>query len=355
MLTWCTEGTLMQTMCIQVVEIRAIEADEEQYRTEQELTSGHSELEILHSQDQAATSQSADTGNPHTRTNDLALAESALLSVKADLDTANQRIYQLQQSTNGQAPSNKQQPAISGQMYPDGLSRLSTGMKGRHSGLPSEAASDSSASSHEDTAQAMEVSSYTCLYQQCTCSLHTTARTACPWHGQQGSHSYITAQKACLNTHCCAVVLRQATGFWCEEEYPDLVCGTVQKVKGQVASLKASRDKLLAEVDRQSTEIERLLTHTATLEQVSFTWLLCLFLYEGGYSGVVWPHAYSSSQRLHILIFAVLCAAAFYSAGDHYGRAALYTLMTLSEILLVQSCIANLLQSKCQVILTLLV
>lgn len=53
--------------------------------------------------------------------------------------------------------------------------------------------------------------------------------------------------------------------------YPDLLCCTVQKLKGQVTGLKASRDKLLAEVDRQSTEIERLLTHTATLEQVGFS------------------------------------------------------------------------------------
>lgn len=60
--------------------------------------------------------------------------------------------------------------------------------------------------------------------------------------------------------------------------YPDLPCCIVQKLKGQVTSLKASRDKLLAEVDRQSTEIERLITHNATLEQVGFspTCLLCL-------------------------------------------------------------------------------
>ena len=199
----------MQAMCIQVAEIRAIDAEQEHYRTEQELTSARSELDILHSQDQAATSQSSDTGNPHTRTDDLALAESALLSLKADLDTANQRILQLQQSANGQAPFlNGQQPAVSGQMYPDGLSRLSTGMKGRHSGLPSGAASDSSASGHEDTAQAMEVSSC-CLpvpYQRCTYSLHTAA---CPWHGQQGSQF--------RKTHCCSVVLRQASssGYVC--------------------------------------------------------------------------------------------------------------------------------------------
>lgn len=49
----------------------------------------------------------------------------------------------------------------------------------------------------------------------------------------------------------------------------------MQKLKGQVTSLKASRDKLLAEVDRQSTEIERLLTHNATLEQVAFSAPAC--------------------------------------------------------------------------------
>ncbi|KAL3143704.1 hypothetical protein ABBQ38_002498 [Trebouxia sp. C0009 RCD-2024] len=43
--------------------------------------------------------------------------------------------------------------------------------------------------------------------------------------------------------------------------------GIVQKMKGQMTGLKASRDKLLAEVDRQSREIERLLYHNATLEQ----------------------------------------------------------------------------------------
>jgi len=35
-----------------------------------------------------------------------------------------------------------------------------------------------------------------------------------------------------------------------------------------VSSLKASRDKLLVEVDRQSLEIERLLTDNSALEQV---------------------------------------------------------------------------------------
>ncbi|KAL3134164.1 hypothetical protein ABBQ32_008579 [Trebouxia sp. C0010 RCD-2024] len=40
-----------------------------------------------------------------------------------------------------------------------------------------------------------------------------------------------------------------------------------EKMKGQMTGLKASRDKLLAEVDRQSREIERLLYHNAALEQ----------------------------------------------------------------------------------------
>ena len=68
------------------------------------------------------------------------------------------------------------------------------------------------------------------------------------------------------------------TDFCCEVESPDLLCCTVQKVTGQVTSLKASRDKLLAEVDRQSTETDRLLTHNATLEQVSFSPPACLLL-----------------------------------------------------------------------------
>jgi len=42
----------------------------------------------------------------------------------------------------------------------------------------------------------------------------------------------------------------------------------VQRLRGQVSSLKASRDKLLVEVDRQSLEIERLLTDNSALEQV---------------------------------------------------------------------------------------
>ena len=150
--SWCTLGKFMQAMCIQVAETRSVEAEEEQYRTEQELASARSELDILRSENQAAV--------PHTRTEELAHAESALLSVKADLDTATHCIHQLEQPASGQAPFlDRQQPAVSGQMYPDGLSRLSTAMKGRHSGLRSGAASDSSASSHEDTAQVMEVSS----------------------------------------------------------------------------------------------------------------------------------------------------------------------------------------------------
>lgn len=40
-----------------------------------------------------------------------------------------------------------------------------------------------------------------------------------------------------------------------------------QRLRSQVTSLKASRDKLLSEVDSQSREIERLLTENSTLEQ----------------------------------------------------------------------------------------
>ena len=176
-------------MCIQVAEMRAIEAEEEQCRTEQELASARSELDILQSQNQAAISQLDNIGHLHARTEELARAESALLSVKAELDKANQRIHQLQQPASGQTPFlNRQQPAVSGQMYPDGLSRLPNGVKGRHSGLPSGAASDSSASSHEDTAQAMEVSN--CRLpghqRQCTYTLRTMPRTTCARHGQHG-------------------------------------------------------------------------------------------------------------------------------------------------------------------------
>ena len=150
----------MQAICTQVAEMRAIQAEEEQYGTKQELASARSELEALHSQVQTAITPSDHTGHPHLRTDDLARAESALLSLKAELDTANQRIHQLEQPANGQTPVlNRQQPAASGQMYPDGLSRLSTGTKARHAALLSGAVSDSSASSHEDIAQALEVSS----------------------------------------------------------------------------------------------------------------------------------------------------------------------------------------------------
>ncbi|DBA81356.1 TPA: hypothetical protein ACH3X2_006959 [Trebouxia sp. C0005] len=41
----------------------------------------------------------------------------------------------------------------------------------------------------------------------------------------------------------------------------------LQRLRGQVSSLKASRDKLLVEVDCQSLEIERLLTDNSALEQ----------------------------------------------------------------------------------------
>ena len=43
----------------------------------------------------------------------------------------------------------------------------------------------------------------------------------------------------------------------------------LQRLQGQVASLKGSRDKLLKEVDRQSLEIARLATENTALEQVS--------------------------------------------------------------------------------------
>ena len=47
-----------------------------------------------------------------------------------------------------------------------------------------------------------------------------------------------------------------------------MYAGVLQKLRGQVASLKGSRDKLLQEVDRQSLEIARLATENAALEQV---------------------------------------------------------------------------------------
>lgn len=135
------------TTCSQVAEMRADEVEEEQYKTEQELASGRSELNRLHSQNEAAVHQSDDSGHLHIRAGDLAHADSALLSMKAELDSANQRIYQLEQSTGGSV----QQSATSGQMYPDGLSRLST-TAGR-AGMSSGVGSDSDASSHEATAQ----------------------------------------------------------------------------------------------------------------------------------------------------------------------------------------------------------
>ena len=43
----------------------------------------------------------------------------------------------------------------------------------------------------------------------------------------------------------------------------------MQRLRGQVSSLKGSRDKLLLEVDRQSLETERLLADNSALEQVT--------------------------------------------------------------------------------------
>ncbi|DBA75487.1 hypothetical protein WJX77_004920 [Trebouxia sp. C0004] len=48
---------------------------------------------------------------------------------------------------------------------------------------------------------------------------------------------------------------------------PDDTAQLLQRLRGQVSSLKASRDKLLVEVDRQSLEIERLLTDNSALMQ----------------------------------------------------------------------------------------
>ena len=137
----------MHMMCTQVAETRADDAEEEQYRTEQQLASGRSELARLQSQKEAAVHQSDDSGHVQIRAGDLARADSARLSTKAALETAKQRIQQLEQSGSGTAQHN----ATSGQMYPDGLSRLSTTMG--QAGMPSGVASDSGASSHEATAQ----------------------------------------------------------------------------------------------------------------------------------------------------------------------------------------------------------
>lgn len=149
--------------------MRADEAEEEQYKIEQELASGRSELHRLRSQNEAAAHQSDDSGHLHIRAGELARADSALLSVRAELETANQCIHQLEQSASGTVQHN----ATSGQMYPDGLSRLSTTTG--HAGMPSGVASDSDASSHEATAQVGRRATAACAAAQ---HLHVTHNTA---------------------------------------------------------------------------------------------------------------------------------------------------------------------------------
>lgn len=73
-----------------------------------------------------------------------------------------------------------------------------------------------------------------------------------------------------------------------------VVLCTTQRLRGQVSSLKASRDKLLVEVDRQSLEIERLLTDNSALEQVPNT-------YPGTYVHLSCAQAWTSA--LEVLAF----------------------------------------------------
>ncbi|DBB16944.1 TPA: hypothetical protein ACH3X3_014055 [Trebouxia sp. C0006] len=61
--------------------------------------------------------------------------------------------------------------------------------------------------------------------------------------------------------------LPSGAGSASSSSLPDDSAQLLQKLRGQVSSLKASRDKLLVEVDRQSLEIESLLTDNSALEQ----------------------------------------------------------------------------------------
>ena len=149
----CTGSVLMHTSYIQVAEVRATEAEEEQYRTEQELASARYGLHASHLHNQATISTAPGSG---MMVDDLQTgstrAESALVSSNAELKAANQRIHQLEQSAHGHMPlSNIHTNA---QIYSNGLS---TGMKGSHGTIPVGAFSDSNVSSHKVTAQAMEV------------------------------------------------------------------------------------------------------------------------------------------------------------------------------------------------------
>ena len=53
----------------------------------------------------------------------------------------------------------------------------------------------------------------------------------------------------------------------------------LQRLRGHVTSLKASRDKLLLEVNKQSLEIERLLVENTALEQVMALYIRTLYCY----------------------------------------------------------------------------
>ena len=153
----------------QVAEERASEAEEEQFKMEQELAAMKSEFESAQ-QNSSAVDASASTQRSQPNgeqlhqelraaqigADDLSVSlmstESALNSAQAELASANARVTQLELSVAGQA-------ALDGQAYPNGVSQLPSGRGQASSHLPSGAGSASSGSLPDDTAQLLQVES----------------------------------------------------------------------------------------------------------------------------------------------------------------------------------------------------
>ncbi len=182
----------------------------------------------------------------------LASTESALASAQLELASATERITQLQQSVSGQMHmDNGNQAGVSGQSYPNGVSQLPTGRKAGSGQLPSGLEPSSSQSLSEDAGQHVQVcSSLSCFLQQHPPS--SRSRQSC------------CSPQELLMAFLSDAMLKP---FWFSMEYVAYFV-LLQRLRAQVTSLKASRDKLLVEVDRQSLEIERLLTDNTALEQV---------------------------------------------------------------------------------------
>lgn len=194
-----------------MAEQRADEAEEEQLRTEQQLTAATSELQSArqtpqHAHHEAQAYQPAERNTQeelhaaHTRAHDLqmslASAESMLNSTQRQLESANERLNQLEQSAYGPSVDGDR-PGVDGQAYPNGVSQLPLGQKAGSGQLPSWVGADKDLSLSDDTAQLVQVTH---------CSPSTAPDCRITTYGALSRSNILACFKPCLTSLTCCYI-----------------------------------------------------------------------------------------------------------------------------------------------------